>query len=389
MKARLDSTTVLTATCPPERAKLDIYDTAITGFILEVRPNGSKTFAVRYRDEYGKQRQYKIGNASDISADKARKEAIKVRSRVTVGENPAADKKIKRSVPLYAELADRYIAHVRTYQRDPKSAERALRNHILPKWHKQRLSDIKQADIAAWLAEKGETLAPATVERMRVVFQHTFKMAKVWGLAGADVNPLMGIPRPALNNAVDRRLTAEEAQRLRQAVEKSRNKQLKFIVGMLILTGARVSELLHAQWKDVDIDGRSWRIPISKTGRARHVPLSQAAIDLLGQIPRFSGCPYVVPNPNTMRPFVGLYRTWDVARKQAGIPDVRIHDLRHAAASFMINNGIDLFTVGKVLGHTSYKTTQRYSHLSNNVLLAAVDAGAASLGISWADNPPA
>ena len=389
MKARLDSTTVLTATCPPHRAKIDVYDTAITGYILEVRPNGSKTFAVRYRDEYGKQRQYKIGNASDISADKARKEALKVRSRVTVGENPAADKQVKRSILAYAELADRYMKHVRSYQRDPQSAERALRNHIMPRWQKHRLSDIHQSDVAAWLSEKSKTLAPATVERMRVVFQHTMKMAKVWGLAGADVNPVAGIPRPILNNQVDRRLTSEEAQRLKEAVAKSRNKQLKYIVGLLILSGARVSELLHAQWKDIDLEARSWRIPTAKSGKARYIPLSSAAIDLLNQVPRFSGCPYVVPNPNTLRPFVGIFRTWDVARKQAGVPDLRVHDLRHAAASFMLNAGVDIFTVGKVLGHSSVKTTTRYAHVANSTLLAAVDAGATGLGMSWADTPTA
>lgn len=384
-KVKLDSTFVLIASCPKGKSKVDFYCRSITGFILEVRPNGSKTYAVRYRDEHGRQRQYKIGNAADLSFAKAKAEAIKVRSRVTVGENPAADKQVKRSIPAYSELADRYTAHVRTYQRDPQSAERALRNHILPRWGKLRLTDILQSDVAAWLAEKSNTLAPATVERMRVVFQHTFKMAKVWGFPGADVNPVAGIPRPTLNNAVDRRLTAEEAQRLKQAVAKSRNKQLKYLVGLLILSGCRVSELLHAKWKDVDIEGRSWRVPVAKSGRARHIPLSQAAIDLLNEVPRFTGCPYVVPNPNTLRPFVDIFRTWDVARKQAGVPDLRIHDLRHAAASFMINAGVDIFTVGKVLGHNSVKTTSRYAHVANSTLLAAVDAGASGLGMSWAD----
>lgn len=259
----------------------------------------------------------------------------------------------------------------------------------MPKWQNLRLSDIHQTEVAAWLAEKSKTLAPATVERMRVVFQHTFKMAKIWGMAGVDVNPVAGIPRPTLNNCVDRRLTAEEAKRLKQAVAKSRNPQLKYIVGLLILTGARVSELLHAKWKDIDMENRSWRVPVAKSGRARFIPLSKAAMELLEQVPKFNGCPYVVPNPKTLRPFVGIFRTWDVARKQAGVPDLRVHDLRHAAASFMLNEGVDIFTVGKVLGHNSVKTTSRYAHVANSTLLAAVDAGASGLGMSWADQPPA
>lgn len=68
---------------------------------------------------------------------------------------------------------------------------------------------------------------------------------------------------------------------------------------------------------------------------------------------------------------------WQTARKTAGLPDLRIHDLRHSAASFMVNSGVDLFAVGKVLGHASVQSTQRYSHLANDTLLAAVEAGAA------------
>ena len=80
--------------------------------------------------------------------------------------------------------------------------------------------------------------------------------------------------------------------------------------------------------------------------------------------------------------------SWDTARKQAGIPDLRIHDLRHTAASHMAAAGIDLYTIGKVLGHSNYKTTQRYSHLANDTLLAAVEAGAEKLGVDWTAKAP-
>jgi integrase len=148
-------------------------------------------------------------------------------------------------------------------------------------------------------------------------------------------------------------------------------------VGLLLLTGARVRELLDARWEHVDVERRAWLIPTSKTGKARYVPLSSAALAIVETLPRFKGCPWLVPNPETLKPFVSVRHAWLRAIRVARLSGLRIHDLRHSAASFMVNSGVDLFAVGKVLGHASYQSTQRYSHLANDTLLAAVEAGAA------------
>jgi site-specific recombinase XerD len=98
---------------------------------------------------------------------------------------------------------------------------------------------------------------------------------------------------------------------------------------------------------------------------------------IVASLPRFKDCPWLVPNPDTLKPFVSIKHGWQGAISLAKLPGLRIHDLRHSAASFMVNSGVDLFAVGKVLGHASYQSTQRYSHLANDTLLAAVEAGAA------------
>jgi integrase len=235
--------------------------------------------------------------------------------------------------------------------------------------------------VAQWLAEKrGEGLAPATVEKIRVIFGRSFELGARWGVQGAERNPTRGVTRKPLNNARERYLSADEAARLRVAVAASHNAQLQHIVGLLLLTGARVRELLDARWEHVDVERRSWLIPTSKTGKPRHVPLSAAALAIVEALPRFEGCPWLIPNPDTLKPFVSIQHAWQRARRVAGLPGLRIHDLRHSAASFMVNSGVDLFAVGKVLGHASYQSTQRYSHLANDTLLAAVEAGAAKQG---------
>jgi integrase len=116
-----------------------------------------------------------------------------------------------------------------------------------------------------------------------------------------------------------------------------------------------------------------------KTGKARRVPLSSAALAVLNAVPRFEKCPYVLPNVETKRPFVSIKHAWQTARDEAKLPGLRLHDLRHAAASSMVQAGVDLFAVGRILGHADHKSTMRYSHMANDTLLAAVEAGAAKL----------
>lgn len=384
-KAKLDHAFCLTAACDAGRKKTDYWDIVVPGFVLECRSTGGKTYYLRYIDQSQRQRQHKIGGFGVITFEQAKKEARRLRAEVELGGDPAGKKQERKAIPTFASLAAQHLAHAKTYQRSFSSTEINMRRHILPRWGKLRLTEITSQEVAKWLAEKaGEGLKPATVEKIRVLFGRSFELARQWNIPGTENNPVRGIARPRFNNARMRYLTAEEAGALQIAVEHSSNPQLKFIVGLLLLTGARVSELLHAEWRHVHLERRQWLIPTSKTGKPRHVPLSQDAIAIIQRLPRFDRCPYLVPNPETLKPFVSIKRAWQTARALAELPDVRIHDLRHSAASFMINAGIDLYAVGNVLGHADHKSTMRYSHLANDTLLAAVEAGAAKLKGDWA-----
>jgi integrase len=346
---------------------------------LEVRASGGATYYLRYFTPEGRQRQFKLGGVNDITFDQARKRARELRAETVLGGDPMAEKEERKSVPTYSKLAEQHLAEAKTYQRSWWSVEGILRLHILPRWANYRLNEIKPQEVAKWLGEKAaEGLKPATVEKIRAVLHRSYELAKRWNIPGAESNPVHGLPRPRYSNARQRYLTAAEIQRLRLACEKSTNPQLKHVVGLLLLTGARKSELLQAMWEHVDLERRMWFIPQTKNGRSRHVPLSSPAIAILRQLPRLPGCPYVVPNLNTRRPYRTLKKVWQTARIQAGLGDLRMHDLRHSAASLMINAGVDLFAVGRVLGHTDHKSTMRYSHLANDTLLKAVEAGANS-----------
>lgn len=377
-KATLDYAFCATAQCEPGKKKTDWWDTVVPGFLFERRESGGGTYYFRYQDLAGRQKQFKIGRYEDITFAVAKKAAQRLRGQVVNGGDPGAAKAKAKSIPLYSELAEMHLADAKLHQKSFKDTAMYMRRHILPKWGGVRLSDINSRDVAKWLSVKdAEGLAPATVEKIRVIFGRSFVLGASWDVLGAERNPTQGIRRPKLNNARQRYLTAEEAARLRSAVAESHNTQLQHIVGLLLLTGARVNELLTAQWQHVDLGRKAWLIPTSKTGRSRHVPLSGAAIEIIQGLPRFKGCPWLIPNPETQKPFVSIRHGWERAIRVARLPGLRIHDLRHSAASFMVNSGVDLFAVGKVLGHASVQSTQRYSHLANDTLLKAVEAGAA------------
>ncbi|HZG45494.1 MAG TPA: integrase family protein, partial [Allosphingosinicella sp.] len=226
-KIKLDSTVCATAVCEPGKRKCDYWDTITSGFVLEVRSTGGKTYYLRYFDQNQRQRQLKIGGYADISFDQARKKAKKLRSEVVLGGDPLGEKDERRAIPTYASLAEQHLAYAKAHLRSHVSTETNLRVHILPRWAKLRLNEIKPQDISAWLVNKAtEGLKPATVEKIRVLFGRSFELGRRWGLPGCENNPVRAVPRAKFNNARERFLTASEAARLLKACDESLNPQL-------------------------------------------------------------------------------------------------------------------------------------------------------------------
>ena len=375
-KAKLDHAFCLSARCDEGKKKTDYYDEAVTGFVLECRSTGGRTYYLRYQDEGGRQQQHKIGRWEDITFAQAKKAAQRLRSEVVMGGNPAAKRAEAKAVPLYAELAAQHMADAELHQRSYATTEMYMRRHIVTRWGRVRVTDIDSRAVAQWLAAKrDEGLAPATVLKIKMIFSRSFELGARWGIPGCDKNPVRAVQSKPVNNARQRYVTADEATRLIAAAEGSRNKQLAAVVQLLLLTGMRVSELLSARWANVDLDRRTLFVPTSKTGRSRFVPLAQAAVEVIDKLPQGE---FLFPNPrDPEKHLTTIKHGWQTARDAAGLPGLRIHDLRHSAASFMVNSGVDLFAVGKVLGHASIQSAARYSHLANDTLLAAVEAGAA------------
>ena len=209
------------------------------------------------------------------------------------------------------------------------------------------------------------------------MLRYAWRLAVRWKVEGVSENPLDQVKNLVNDNKVERFLSHVDAQRLQEIVQRSRNPVLESIVALLIYTGARKREVLDARWEDFDLRRKAWRIPRTKSGKVRHVPLSQAAMALLESLRRASPeaqpQDYVFPNPRTGKPFGQVFNSWNSARRKAGMPRLRLHDLRHSFASFLVNAGRSLYEVQELLGHADIRTISRYAHLSRERLYEAVE----------------
>lgn len=154
------------------------------------------------------------------------------------------------------------------------------------------------------------------------------------------------------------------------------------IIRMLVLTGARLSEMLTLRWSYVDAERRTLRLPDSKTG-AKTIYLSPEAVAILHDLPRLDGNPWVFPGHIAGRHLVNIQKPWRSLRAKAGLNDVRIHDLRHSFASISIEVGGTLPIIGALLGHSQAQTTARYSHVAPSPAQRIADAAGARIAEAW------
>jgi integrase len=355
--------------------KIDFFDCAQRGFMLEVRCSGGKTYYQRYTDDRGRERQFKIGPADVLSLAAARRKARATAAEALVGEDPQARRAELRSIPTLAELVrDRYLPHVKSYKRSWCTDETVLRVHILPVLGSQYVDAIRAEPIAAIverMREKG--YATGTTNRVVIVLRHIFNLARKWRVPGVGENPTTGINlAPDVNR--ERYLSQEEAQRLVAAIEHDENEVAADAIMLLLLTGARRNEITFARWEYVDWDKRTLLVPMSKSGKPRSIALNAAAMELLRSIQAKSDSLYIFPSPVTGQPPPSLYFPWQRIRVRAGLPDLRLHDLRHSFASFLVNRGVSLYVVQGLLGHAHTRYTQRYAHLTPDTLRDAAEA---------------
>ena len=352
----------------PDTTEYAVWDSELPGLGVRVRSSGHRSFVWHGRVQ-GEPVRATIGPAALMTVEDARKRTV----ALSVGSAPrTADG--RSGAPLFRHfVVDEWMP---AYRRrcapsSCQSVNRVLERQLIPAFGRLPLDAIRRIDVERWFDAYSRT-APGGANKALEILGQIMNAALAAGHVGtALVKGIAKNPRPKLT----RFLSAGEIERLLRVLDRlvdgrpSRRQQAD-VIRLLLLTGCRKGEILKLQWSEVD--GERLNLAESKTG-PRRVWLSKAAQAILARQPR-AASHYVFPSPrHPDRPLSDTLCLWRRARKEAGLDDVRLHDLRHTVASQAVARGVPLSTVARMLGHADPVMTLRYAHVGDSDLQDAAE----------------
>ena len=359
------------------------YDDDVPGFGVRVTAGGFKSFVLNYVTRAGRERRCTLGSAENWQTTAARERARELKRDIDAGGDPLGDKEDERATPTVAELVSRFIAeHV---ERKRPSTSRAYRQmldlHIGPHFGPHlKVADVRFENIDALHRKLTKAGSPYMANRCVAVLSKMFSLAVRWRMR--DDNPARGVEKN-YESKRKRYLSADELTRLSAALAGYGDRQIANVFRLLLLTGARRGEVLAIEWGALDLGAGVWTKAGSTTKQKTDhvVPLSAPARQLLAEMqeeyirlhPKKPLPQYVFPGSGERGHVVEVKKAWRRITKAAAITGLRIHDLRHSFASQLASGGASLPLIGALLGHSNPTTTDRYAHLFDDPLRAAVE----------------
>ena len=349
-----------------------LFDNALPGFGLRIHSSGRKVWIVQARIE-GRSRRIVIARYGKMELAEARRRAHDMLARIRAGQNPADDIRREKETPAFREFAVEYLRRCEPHWK-PSGRETVriyLKARILPAFGKMPLDRIGPEDVAAWFDAASKD-KPGAANRAFEILRAMMFRAEEWGLRARDSNPCLGIAKNPRNH-VARFLDACELTRLGRALDAREAQWPEAVaaVRLLALTGCRRGEVLTLRWHDIGADAIN--LADSKTG-PRAVPLGKAARAQIDALPgkRHPGA-FLFPKLAEGRYSHSLVVCWRAVCEDARFGRLRLHDLRHTAASQAVMSGENLSLVGRLLGHRRHRTTAGYAHLADGHLVEAAE----------------
>jgi integrase len=351
------------------------YDIALPGFGARITSAGAVSFVLNYRRKAdGLERRFTIGTFPAWSVTAAREEAKRLKREVDGGGDPVGKFKAERGAPTVASLCARFEAeHLPRLRPSTAQMYRGLiNNEVVPALGRMKVAAVGFEDIDR-LHRNVSRRAPYLANRLLALLSKMFALSVLWNMRSNS--PVRGVQR---NQEIKRKryLSGDELNRLTKTLTAYHNVEVTDAITLLLLTGARKSEVLSATWSQFDFGAGTWTKPGATTKQKTDhiVPLSAPARQLLAQIrERNSSAKFVFPGPGPTGHRTNLKRDWAQVCKAAGIVGLRVHDLRHSFAAQLASAGIGLNVISGLLGHTRAETTFRYSHLFDDTLRAATE----------------
>lgn len=348
------------------------HDTIEKDLVLQITPNGAKTFYL-YKRIDGQPVRYKIGKPDEMKITQARDAAIKVRAMIVSGDNPQKTRKDLRAEDTIETLYKKYMSdhRIKLAHSTYESYERAWNLHLKKVFGNKKISQVSSDTIKRFhkkLAEK-----PYCANRCVVFLKAMYNYVIQEGYYKGS-NPTRAVK---LNKEEARVRYLEHAEIIHffEAINKVEFSYSKYAILMMLFTGARKSNVLHMKWDEIDLDAKIWKMPKTKTSKNITIALADSAVDLLEELKKVNqGSPFVFPSPASKSGHLeDIKRVWGTIVKRANLKDFRIHDLRHTLATYMVAEGANPFVVQRALTHKSIKSTQIYVNLGVEVLRSAIN----------------
>lgn len=386
MITKLTETLVNQLTCPEGSSRMECCDSSLPGLYLLVRANSDiKTYYLRYKNTQGKTAHKKLGRTTDITLAKARKKANALKADILANghASDAGVKAEKNALTLDEFWELHYLPYATPRKRSIKRDEQIYRIQIKPTFGLSRLNQITRQQILSLAASlKDNGLSAASADHVSKLIRRLLTLAVEWDML--DKNPASRIQLFNEDNQVEHYLDDDQLHQLLKVLQTDANRPVCLICQFLLATGCRLNEALTAQWSLIDRQKRVWRVSASKSksGKARVVPLTDVALNVLDQIGTEGSFEDVFVNVKTGKHYTHIRHTWIRLRNKAGLPWLRLHDLRHTFASMLVNSGQSLYAVQQCLGHADSRVTQRYAHLSSKSLQDAANCASEKIMVA-------
>ena len=365
---RVDLTAKLARDAVPGPKDTILFDRALPGFGLRIHPSGRKVWIVQARIE-GRSRRIVIARHGEMQLAEARRRARDMFARIRAGENPADDIRKEKTAPTVRDLANEYLRRCDPYWK-PSGRETVriyLKARILPAFGRMPVAHVRPEDVAAWF-DAASRDRPGAANRAFEILRSMMFRAEEFGFRERGSNPCIGIRKNPRRN-VARFLDTGELARLGRALDahEARWPEAVAAIRLLALTGCRRGEVLDLRWRNIG-DG-ALKLEDGKTG-PRTVRLGEAARAIVAALPgpRDSDAFLFPRNAGRQSP-TNIVACWRAVCEDAGLGRLRLHDLRHTAASHAVMSGETLPLVGKLLGHRRHETTAGYAHLADGHLV--------------------
>lgn len=368
--------------CPDDKPKIEYCDKDNPGLyvLVSAQSPGQGTYFYRYKGDSNKTAHKKIGRTTEMTLGEARRKYKVLKAEIALGADPQAEERARKAVITFSEFFDeKYLPHAKAHKRSWDRDVQLFRR-IRDVFGGKRLNEITRHQIQDFHSSvKVEGLSPASADHHLKLIRHSLNLAVEWEIL--NKNPAAGIRQFNEDNKVEHYLDDEELQRLVSVLRANDPPMVCKVALFLLSTGARLSEALNADWAHIDRRSGVWRIPAtnSKSKRVRSIPLNESAIQVLDQLGTEGKSDHLFINLKTGRRLTVVNKVWRRLRTKAGLPHLRLHDLRHQFASFLVNAGHTIYEVQKILGHSDTKVTERYAHLSLKTLEKASSSASNAL----------